>query len=173
MEGHVEGPVKIVLDGPVASHGVREGRGREAARGDVTSPFSLDFVTSLDPALDHSNGGEFRETGCARIGTLGGGPVDNVGDRMGADFEPAMLLADSLDPLDLAGRRCFEIAFDLRVERRLVVLHGQKIVGLGIEDGLGDGRIASHGDTRAPSTSMRSRRAGMAVVSFDFSSTAS
>jgi hypothetical protein len=67
---------------------------------------------------------------------------------MDADFEPAMLLADGLDALDLAFKRCFEIAFDLRVERRLVVLHDQKIVGFGIEDGLDDGRIVSHGVDR-------------------------
>ena len=35
MEGHVEGPVKVVFDGPVASHGVGEAFGREGARGDV------------------------------------------------------------------------------------------------------------------------------------------
>ena len=31
------------------------------------------------------------------------------------------------------------------MKRRLVVLHGQQVVGLGVEDGLGDVRIASHG----------------------------
>jgi len=31
VEGHVEGPVKVVLDGPVAAHGVGEGFGREGA----------------------------------------------------------------------------------------------------------------------------------------------
>jgi hypothetical protein len=31
------------------------------------------------------------------------------------------------------------------MERRLVVLDGQKVIGLGVEDRLGDGGIAPHG----------------------------
>src|SRR6266436_2199479 len=31
IEGHIEGPVQVVFDGPVASHRCREGFGREGA----------------------------------------------------------------------------------------------------------------------------------------------
>jgi hypothetical protein len=42
-----------------------------------------------------------------------------------------VILANGLAPLDLAGRCRFEIAFNIGMECRLVVLHGQKIVDLG------------------------------------------
>ena len=57
----------------------------------------------------------------------------------------AALTDTAFEPLDLAGRRCFEIAFDVGMQRWLVVLDGQKIVSLGVEDALGDVGIASHG----------------------------
>ena len=67
---------------------------------------------------------------------------------MGSDFEPPVLLSDSLGALDLAGRNRVEIAFDVGVQRRLVVLDGQEVVSFGIENALGDARIASHGIDR-------------------------
>jgi hypothetical protein len=39
-------------------------------------------------------------------------------------LDAAVVLADRLDLFDLAGRHCFEIAFDIGMECRLVVLHG-------------------------------------------------
>src|SRR5438876_8769051 len=102
IESDIEGPVEIVLDGPVASHGVSEGFGREGARGDVGSLFGCDLVTTLDLAFDHSDGGDLRETGSAGIRTLGGDPVDNVGHGVGSDLEPAVLLANALEALDFA-----------------------------------------------------------------------
>src|SRR4029077_4659066 len=47
VEGHVEGPVQVVLDGPVASHGLGEGLGGEVARADVAAPLGLDLVGAL------------------------------------------------------------------------------------------------------------------------------
>ena len=64
---------------------------------------------------------------------------------MGPDFQPAVALLDSLRLLDLVGRCVIEIAFDFGMKGRLVVLDGQKIIGLGIEKALSDVRIASHG----------------------------
>jgi hypothetical protein len=52
---------------------------------------------------------------------------------MGTNLDPAVLLTDGLDQLDLVGSCRFEIALDIGMERRLVVFHGQKIVGLGAE----------------------------------------
>ena len=44
VESHVDGPVQVVLDGPMDSHRVSQGFGRDGARGDVGSPFGLDLV---------------------------------------------------------------------------------------------------------------------------------
>src|SRR6266403_1622110 len=107
----------------MASCAVGEGAGRERAGGDVGSLFGLDFVAALDAALDHGDGGELREAGCTRIGALRGVPVDDMGDRMGADLDAAVVLANRLDLLDLKGRRCLEIALDLGMQGWLVVLH--------------------------------------------------
>jgi hypothetical protein len=40
---------------------------------------------------------------------------------MVAKLDAAVVLANRPDLLDLLGRRCFEIAFDVGMERRLVV----------------------------------------------------
>jgi hypothetical protein len=47
-----------------------------------------------------------------------------VGYRVSADLETAVLLANCLDLRDLAGRRGFEIALDVGMQGRLVVLDG-------------------------------------------------
>ena len=43
VERHVERPMKVVLDGPVAAHGVGEGVGLKDSGGDVGAPLSLNF----------------------------------------------------------------------------------------------------------------------------------
>ena len=68
-----------------------------------------------------------------------------MGNAVIANLETAVVLVDGLDLLDFGGRRGFEIAFDIGVERRLVVLDGEKVVGPGVEDRLGDGGLAAHG----------------------------
>ena len=167
--------MKVVLDGPVAAHGVGEGVGPKDPRRDVGAPLELNLFAALSPALDHCDGGELGEAECARIGALGGHPVDLVGDRVGSDFQPAMALVDSLRLLDRVGRCGIEIAFNFGMKGRLVVLHSQKVVGFGIEDALSDVRIASHGidgDQGAGEVDALSTSAGMAVISLDFSSVA-
>ena len=98
-----------------------------------------------------------------------------MGNAVIANLETAVALVDGLDLLDFGGRRGCEIAFDLGVERRLVVLDGEQVVGPGIEGRLGDvvWQPMASVETRAPSRSSRSMRAGMAVISLDFSNTAS
>src|ERR1700726_1576082 len=58
----------------------------EHAGGDIGSPLGLDLVASLDAAFDHADGGEFREAGGARIGTIRSDPVDHIGDRNAIAF---------------------------------------------------------------------------------------
>src|ERR1700753_4043089 len=113
-----------------------EGWGRESARGDVGSPFGLDFVAALDAALDHGDGGDFSEAGSARIAALGSVPVNNVGNCMEADLETAVVLANGFDLLDVAGRCGVEIALDIVMEGPLAVLDGPQIVGPRAEDRL-------------------------------------
>src|SRR3984893_1251843 len=84
IEGHIKGPMQVVLDGPVASHGIGESCGRERARRDVGSALTLNLVSSLNPALDHADRSEFREAGCPRVGALGSDPIDTVGDSVGS-----------------------------------------------------------------------------------------
>src|SRR5258705_7634348 len=82
--------MKVVFDPPMAACAVSEGCGRERPGGDIGSLFGLDLVAALDAALDHGDGGELGETGCARIGALRGVPVDDMGDRMGANLNAAV-----------------------------------------------------------------------------------
>src|SRR5579864_377501 len=95
----------------MASDGIGKNCGGEGPRGDVASPFGLDFVASLDPAVDHADGGEFGEPGGAWVGALRAVPIDNLGNAMGSKFEPTVTLVHGLEPLDLFGRCGFEIAF--------------------------------------------------------------
>ena len=56
-----------------------------------------------------------------------------MGNAVIAKLEAAVVLADGLGLLDFDRRRGCEIAFDLGVERRLVVLDGEQVVGPGIQ----------------------------------------
>jgi hypothetical protein len=97
------------------------------------------------------------------------------GKRCNCNLETAMVLVDGLNLLEFGRRRGCEIAFDLCVERRLVALDGEQVVGPGIEGRLSDGDLAPMAsvETKAPVRSSRSIRAGIAVISLDFSNTAS
>src|SRR5438445_6256656 len=102
--------MEVVFGPPLAACAVSEGCGRERPGGVIGSLFGLDLVAALDAALDHGDGGEVGETECARVGALRGVPVDDMGDRMGANLNAAVVLAHRLDLLDVTGRRCLEIA---------------------------------------------------------------
>jgi hypothetical protein len=65
VEGHIEGPVQVVFDAPMTSCTVGKGSSRECAGRDIGSLFCLDFVATLDAALDHGDGGELREAGAS------------------------------------------------------------------------------------------------------------
>jgi hypothetical protein len=56
----------------------------------------------LDAAFDHAEGGEFGEARGARIAAV---PADDVRDRVDADLQAAVVLADRLELFDLRGRR--------------------------------------------------------------------
>jgi hypothetical protein len=96
IEGHVEGPVQVVFDGPSGSARQRQ---RLRPRGHVRKcriAVRSRFFSALDPALDHVDGDKFWEPGCARIGALRGIPIHGVDDRMGSYLQSAVLLTDGL-----------------------------------------------------------------------------
>jgi hypothetical protein len=78
VKAHIEDPVKVVLNGPVASHGLGEGFGREGTRGDVGSPLGGDLFVALDLALDHGDGDDLWEAGRSGIGAFGYDPIDDM-----------------------------------------------------------------------------------------------
>src|ERR1700740_775309 len=139
-------------DRPMVTGRHSEGCRREGAGADVGSPFAFDFVAAFDPAFDNGDGRELWKARGARIGALGRVPIDLVRDAVVANLETAVLLVDGLALLAFGPRRGCKIAFDFGMERRLVVLDGQKVVSPGIEDRLGDGDLAAHGIRRDQGT---------------------
>jgi hypothetical protein len=49
-----------------------------------------------------------------------------MGDRVVARLDATVVFANCLNLLDFGGRRGFEIAFDVAMERRLVVLEANR-----------------------------------------------
>jgi len=140
--------MQLVFDAPVAAYARGEvGSGKRTGR-DIGSSLGLDLIAALDAAFDHADGREFGEARGAWIAALGAVPVNDMRDRVEAELEAAMVLADCLELFDLRGRRGVEIAPDVLMQGRLVVLDCQQVVGLGVADRLGDVGIASHGIDR-------------------------
>src|SRR5712691_2442480 len=137
--------MQVVLDRPMDAHRLGEGFCREWARGDVGASRGRDLVLLLDPGVDHCDRGDAWKAESARIRAAGFEPVDLLGDAANSALEPAVALVDILAGLDFALWGRLEIAFDLLMEGWLVVLHGQEVVGLGVEDVLRDARVAAHG----------------------------
>ena len=90
-----------------------------------------------------------------------------------------MALVEVGEGVELGGRGVLEEGFDLGLQGRLVGLDGEKVIGPGRGDGGGDVRIAGDGidGDDGPFEGAARRQAleesGMALVSVDFSSTAS
>ena len=80
-----------------------------------------------------------------RIGALGTDPIDHARDLIGPRFDTAVVFFKGGCAGNLARRRGLEIAFDLSMQGRLVILDGKQIVAVGIADGLGGAGIAARG----------------------------
>ena len=65
-----------------------------------------------------------------------------------ADLQTTVVLANRLVLIQFVRRSGFEVAFDLLMQGRLVILDGQEVVATRIQDGLRDGRAAPHGVDR-------------------------
>ena len=93
VEGDVERPVKLVLDGPMASHDLQQPiGGQRCGEQEVAHDRGLELVIDLPMGLDAGDGGEVAEV--AAFGEV----LDN-GDHGAAAFDPAMVedrLADGL-----------------------------------------------------------------------------
>jgi hypothetical protein len=89
--------MQSVFDAPVAACARGEVRSRKRTGGDIGSSLGLDFVAALNAAFDHADGSEFGKARGAWIAALGVVPADDVRDRVEADLEAAVVLADRLD----------------------------------------------------------------------------
>src|SRR5215472_12093074 len=61
---------RLFFDAPMVADSLCKGCGRESARGDVGSPFGLDFVAAFNKTFDHGDGRDLGEAGSARINVL-------------------------------------------------------------------------------------------------------
>jgi hypothetical protein len=106
-------------------------------------------------------------------------PIDLARDGDGALLDAAMAVVGIAIGIETAGWRIVEESLDLALERGLVGIDGQQILGLGVFDGGSDRRIGRNGidrderPLRPPPSASRSTRTGMAVISLDLSATAS
>lgn len=193
VEDDVKHPVQAVLDAPVGAHGAGEEGRVERQRRQEEAPCGGGLACSLDLRLDHGDGldaGEARLTRCAALAVQ---PGHVVADPVAADLDPAMIGIHGLVDRQGLTLGAAEIKRDLPGEASLVVLEREKIIRAAREDRLGDLRPGSHGvdgdegagqsisqpngifgarDNATRSSCRRSRRSGIAVISFDFSSVA-
>ena len=145
LDGDVEDPAEGVFDPPMRAHGLVGLFGEERARGDVIAVFAGTELFVLDERLDLDDGGDFWEAVFAREAPGSGDPVDAVGDGGATLLDAAVsLIAPDVCVEDLLGR-VVEEALDLVMERGLIVLDGQEIAGLMIDDDLRDGGITGDG----------------------------
>jgi hypothetical protein len=124
-------------------------------------------------------------------------PCDVVDDSRGAGFDTPMIAVYGRVPADLGVVEAARFLLgdeqrNVGVERALIALQSQHIIGLFVEDGLGNRALAPSADlsndaahrrnlgpaspiasmvTMAPSIAIIASSLGMAVISFDFSST--
>jgi hypothetical protein len=82
----------------------------------------------LEGVLDHRNGLDAWEAAAS------GQPIDRVADDMVAGFDAAAVGIDGPEGLQFRGRGVVETAFDVAMQRGLVVLDGEQVVGLTFEN---------------------------------------
>jgi hypothetical protein len=143
LEGDIENPMEGIFDLPMSAHGPGGLFGGERSGGDVVAVFPGAEVFVFDAGLDPDQGGDFGKAVFAGQALAFGHPVDGV--------RAVALVALDVCVEGLWGCVVKE-ALDLGVERGLVVLDGQEMVGLLVDDVPGDLGIAGNridGDQRA------------------------
>ena len=133
--------MEAVLDGPVIADEGADVDGHEGQRGDIEAAFALDLVAGLAGALDDD---EARQAG--PLVTLLQ-PADVVNDGDGAGLDAAVVAVDALVPadggvLEVIGFLLVGEQLDVLAQRALIALQGEDVVGLLVQDFLGDGALA-------------------------------
>jgi hypothetical protein len=152
FEGDIEDPVEGVFDLPMGAHGRGGLFGAERPGRDVVTVFPGAEVFVLDAGLDPDQGGDFGEAVLAGEAPASGHPVDGLGDVAAALLDAAVALVALDVGVEGLWGWVIEEALDFAMERGLVVLNGQEIVGLLVDDAPGDRGVAGDrvdGDQRA------------------------
>jgi len=129
----------------MAAHGVGGGLGGEGRGGDVVSRVEAAAILELGARGDLDDGGDAGEAELAGEAPVAAEPIDLSGEGDAALLDPAVAFVVIGDAVEAGGRRVGEEGFDLGAERRLVGLDREQVVGPGVDDGGGDGRIAGDG----------------------------
>ena len=169
-EDDVQDPVALVLDGPVAAHGLGEESDVQRQAAEVVAPFDGDLVADLPGGLDQAD--------AAQAGPLGpvGEPVDGLALPVAAGLQAAMAFLDGgeggqprIPPFD----GVVEIGLDLFVGGALVAFEGQHVVGIGsmISRAVSFWQCRASAVTMQPASSSCRNSAGTAVISLLFSAT--
>ena len=149
-EGHVHDPVEAVLDRPVGADDRAEQFGEQDERGDVEAGLVLDLVVGRSCAWGSANAVDHDD--CLEAGPVVAllQPADVVEDGGGPGLDAAVVGIDGLALADcavgeVAGLLLGDEELHVVVQRTLVALQGEHVVGLLVDDRLGDVALAAHG----------------------------
>ena len=171
-EDHVHHPVEAVLNGPMTSDDRSDLVSEPDQRGEIEARFALDLVDEFAGALDHDD--RF-ETGPIMAFLQ---PIDIMEDRVRPGFDTAVVAIDRLIAADMGILEAVGLLLggkelDILAQRALIAFEGEDVIGLLVDDLLGNVARAAHGvdETIAPSITNMPRSAGIATISLDFSAT--
>jgi hypothetical protein len=91
---------------------------------------------------DRFDVGEARLAGIAAVGD---DPIDDARGRVSARLNATMAFLDRRLCDEFAPRRVLEITFDIGFERGLIALQSEEIIGVVVDDLVGDFDLAAHG----------------------------
>ena len=143
LERHVELPMQLVLDAPVTANGLGEAAGGQLFTEDVVPHFDGLLPVASGLVERHADRGEL---GPARaIGQVQGRFTDAGHASLLAAVSPFVsLVTTALDPSEAIRDRAQEEGFDPLVQRGLIALHGQDVVGLRGHDVASDVGLTTH-----------------------------
>ena len=137
-------------DAPVGANGLCGAPGGEGGRGDEEPRLLGSLASVLGAGDGPDQAGQGREAGMARIAPVlvGEQPADVAADAGLAGLDAAVILVDGLYGLNLALGRGGEVGLDVGMQRRLVALERQQVIGPCLGD-LVIGGDGVDGDERA------------------------
>ena len=143
-KNHVHNPMQAVFHTPMPPHDRPELAREPDQGGQVEAGLLLDFSIDFTPALDHEN-------------TLQSGPImallqpaDIVDRRIGSHFNAAVIAVDGLVATDVSILETIGLLLgdedpDILAQRALIAFEREDVVGLAINDLLGDVALTAHG----------------------------